>query len=260
MAPSLASTAFVLVPGGFCPPSFWHKVTDKLTSLGYPVTPVELPTFGNAAKPPATMSDDAAAVRAAATVYMDAGRNVVIASNSYGGFVATESVKELSDAERSAAGKKGGRLANLVLIGVIAPIAGLTCTELLTANGAVEEIPELTEEQVFMDAPPPEAAAGLVSELSLEEALVYGKQLQRHRTAAFHEKLTWEGYLHVPSTFVVTLKDIIVNVEKQKESIDEAVRRGNGNVRRVDLDNGDHCAMISRSEEIVQILLDAAKV
>jgi hypothetical protein len=61
----------------------------------------------------------------------------------------------------------------------------------------------------------------------------------------------------VPSTFVVPLRDVIVNVEMQKESINEAVRRGNGNVKRVDLDNGDHCAMISRSEEIVQILLES---
>lgn len=258
MAPSPDSTAFVLVPGGFCPPSFWHKVTDKLTSLGYPVTAVTLPTFGNAEKPPATMSDDAAAVRAVAASYMDAGRSVVVASNSYGGFVATQAVKELSGAERAAAGKEGGKLANLVLIGVLAPIAGLTCTELL--HGAAEGAPEGSEEQEFMAAPPPEAASALVSELPFEEALVYGKQLERHRTAPFHEKLSWEGYLHVPSTFVVTAKDVIVKVDKQKESIDEAVRKGNGSVRRIDLENGDHCAMISRSEEVVQILLDAAEV
>jgi hypothetical protein len=109
---------------------------------------------------------------------MDTGRNVVVAANLYGGFVAAEAVKELSVAERSATGKNGGALANLVLIGVIAPKVGLTCTELLTANGAVGDVPKSIEGQEFMDAPPPEGAAVLLSELSLEEALVYGRQLE----------------------------------------------------------------------------------
>lgn len=255
MAPPQKSTAFVLIPGGFCPGSFFRKVTKKLNSLGYAVSEIDLPTLEHTDAPPAGMYDDAAAVREAAASFMDIGKNVVVAANSYGGFVATEAMKELSEAERQAAGKSGGRLASLVYIGSLLPSAGLTCAELVSS---VVDGLNFESDTDFLDPPPPEVGGMIMSDLEPEEAMSYVKQLKPQSKKAPNEPLTHEGYWHVPVTYVVTENDKTVAAEHQHKSVDAAIASGKGNIKKVPI-KSDHCAMISHPDEIVQILLDAAQ-
>jgi alpha-beta hydrolase superfamily lysophospholipase len=154
MASSTASsTAYVLVPGGHCPGSFFHKVTERLRIMGFEVVEINHPSVGNPEKPPATMSDDAANILSAAASFMDQGKNVVVVANSCGGFAATEAMKGLSESERKAAGKSGGQLINLVYLASLLPPLGITCSQLIAGVVEVAEIHIQTDKD-FRDLHP----------------------------------------------------------------------------------------------------------
>lgn len=251
MAPSSTSTAFVLVPGGFCPAEFYNKVTERLRNKGYAVSPIDLPTNDGSRNPPASMYDDAAAIRSAAAAHMDKGLDVVVVGHGYGGLAACEAMKGLTEADRQASGKSGGRVANLVGFGFLFPRAGMNTHELVADH--YEGIPP--SEKDYQDPPPPEAFAGIMTDSPVEEQQHYTKMATVMATRAFSDRLTYEGYLHVPMTAVVVENDKAIAPATQHKQADEAIASGKGNIKKVSI-AADHCAMISHPDEFVEMLLN----
>lgn len=251
------STVFVLVPGAHCPGSYYHRVSERLRAKGYEAIEINNPSCGHPEKP-VGMLEDAANIRSIAGSLMDKGKNVVVVANSYGGFIAAEAMKGLSESDREAAGKTGGRLVNLVFIGSLLTPEGITCGELI-AN--VVQTPEVIApvEGDFRDPPPPEGGVMVMSQLPPDECLAYAKQMKCQSTLSMNQKLTYEGWAHVPTTSVVTEDDHAVPPVKQHESIDRAAAEGKGQVRKISL-HSDHIAMLSHPDEIVKILLEAAGI
>lgn len=62
----------------------------------------------------------------------------------------------------------------------------------------------------------------------------------------------------MPSTLVVAGRDKALDAKYQHENVDAAMAEG-WDVRKVVLE-ADHCVMISRAEETVEVLLKAAGV
>lgn len=251
MTPLPKDVAFVLVPGGFCPGSYFHKVTERLTALGYATHEIDLPTVGKPDKPPASVYDDASHIRSVMEKFADEGKSVILAGNSYGGFVATEAVQGTTRADREKMGKPGG-LVHLVYLASLLPPVGMDVLEL-----AGPAVPVDVTEQDFLDPPPPEVAVGLVGNVSEEEVKHYGSQLKCHSARSMKNKLTYAGYLHVPTTFVISENDKIVQPKTSHENVDAVIAKGAGDITKVSL-QAEHCAMLSNPDDVVKVLLEAA--
>ncbi|KIX03345.1 uncharacterized protein Z518_06897 [Rhinocladiella mackenziei CBS 650.93] len=251
MKPSSENTVFVLVPGGFCPGSFYHKVTTILQNGGYQVHEIDLPSVGKREGSPATMYDDADHIRSVVSEFADQGKNVVLCANSYGGLVSTEAVKGTTKAEREANGKPGA-LVHVVFIGSLLAPVGMNAQELVGGK-----IPlDMKSKPDYIEPIDAEVAgAYLCSDLDDKATQKYYGSLQKpHSAVSFLGRLTHAGYLHVPTTVVVTERDVAISPDVQHKNVDTVIAEGKGNIRKVPMAS-DHCAMISHPEEIVEILL-----
>lgn len=105
----MSKPVLVFVPGAFARASLYHSFVEKLKPHGFEVEVVDLPsTIDRTPEPPATVADDAAAIRAVACKYIEQGKDVHIHTHSYGGIPGTESIKGISKSGRQASGLKGG--------------------------------------------------------------------------------------------------------------------------------------------------------
>lgn len=129
---SQSRTAFVLVPGSFSPPLYYHKVSERLRAKGHEVTEISLRTCvqDRTLLPAATMFDDAVMLKETIEGWADKGYDVVVAMNSYGGVPGTESVKGLGKAERAQKGHKAG-VVGLVYLASFLPRAGESIMSLM---------------------------------------------------------------------------------------------------------------------------------
>ena len=254
MTPSTNDTAFVCVPGGYCPGSYFERVTSRLHSLGYSAVAVDLPTIGNPDKPPAGMEDDVAHVQSTITNLLDQGKDVILIGNSYGTFVMTEAARGLDKVSRQAMGRQHA-LTHMVYIATLFPPIGISVHELIAEQVDVQTIAD----NEFINPPPPDVVARmLLNDLPEEDQKQYST-LKCISSKCFHSKCTYEGYLHVPTTQVICEHDQAVPPKAQHESGDGVIARGGNNVRKTSL-QADHCAMISHPDEIVVLLLEAAGI
>lgn len=133
------------------------------------------------------MYDDAAHVSQAVKSFADQGLDVAVAMNSYGGFVGTEAVKNLSKPSRAKEGKKGGVVA-LVYLAAFLPTVGQT------VKGMTGGMPG---EDPYMDLGPMrslEFAQGVFQDVSADEALELYDRMTKHSRKSFDSPLTYEGY------------------------------------------------------------------
>lgn len=254
MAPDPHHTAFVLVPAGFMQGSLYHKVTTRLSKLGYSVKPIDPPSSNT--KAPAVMAEDAALINKMAASLMDQGKNVVVVGCSYGGVAATEAMRGLSDADRKADGRSGGRLVNLVYIGSLMGRAGQNTVDITVEGGAP---PGMKSEEDFAPVMPNEyARMALGDDLSDAEVAEVMASQKPQSAASAKSKLTYEGYYHVPVTFVVTEGDKLLPPSGMHANADRVIATGKANVTKRSIDT-PHLAMVTHPDEVVKILLEAAE-
>lgn len=95
--------SIVIVPGSFTGPELYSTIASLLKDQGYEAF---VGTLQSASRTPpekaATMKEDAAYFRGIVEFLAGQGKDVVILGHSYGGIVATESVKGATKAEREA--------------------------------------------------------------------------------------------------------------------------------------------------------------
>ena len=247
------STAFVLVPGAYCPASFYHKVTAKLSDLGYSVHETDLLSVGERAEGPATMYDDAEHIHSVIAKLADQGKNVVLGMTSYGGVPGTEASKGLSRSERQTVGRRGA-LVGLVYIASLLPPVGLSTHDLV--GGFTPVSTESVSE--YVDGPDPETAGQYIcTDLTEGEQKHYARQLKCQSSVSFTSKLTYAGYGRIPTTILVSEHDRAVPVKVQHENVDNAVSKGLA-IKKL-IVQSDHCIMISHPTDVVEALLKAAE-
>jgi hypothetical protein len=124
----------LIVPGGFTLPELYEKVVNHVSSKGYPIHALHLPSVGYKTDRPGTMQDDAAFVSAEISKHADEGKDIVLIAHSYGGIPATESTKGLSKAERQRQGKTGGLVRLAYISCIILPVGESDASVIMPDN------------------------------------------------------------------------------------------------------------------------------
>ena len=112
----------VIVPGSFAAARVYDNFISSYLNVKLPSVPVKvvsLPSVGKHTasgeyKPPANMSDDAAAIAATVRPLLEQGEDVVVMAHSYGGVPATHAMKEVGSKAETVEGGRGVR--KLVLL------------------------------------------------------------------------------------------------------------------------------------------------
>ncbi|KAE8446445.1 hypothetical protein EG329_012050 [Mollisiaceae sp. DMI_Dod_QoI] len=252
MASNPQNTAFVLVPGSFSLPGFYHKIVPLLQSHGYLVLPTALQSAGERPQGPATFDEDAAYIASTIKRLANEGKNVVLAMNSYGGFPGTEATKGLSKKEREAKGEKGGVVA-LVYLASFLPKVGQS---LRASMG--EDLPDsIKNAGEYMKLNYEEDYKGIFSDLPEDIGKHYMNQMINHSPISFSGELTYPGYLHIPTTYFLTEGDLIIPPETQEQMVDMV--KGLGGELKVVRSKAGHVPMLSVPDEVVSVLVEAAE-
>jgi pimeloyl-ACP methyl ester carboxylesterase len=254
-----STTAFVFVPGGFCPGAFFEKVTDNLRSQGYTVAAIDLPSHDHTrAAGPAGHFDNADHIRT--TIKSMKGKKVILCGNSYGGFVSNEALKDAHDAHAAQATGEG-YVSHYVLLGSMLAPEGMNCHQLVmenTAAGKMQDGPDKPNFDVpeYVDGMLP--ATILCPSLPAEEIERYGAMITKQSSRSFMEKLTYAGWKYVPTTVVVPTRDAAIYPDMQRAHFAETTKDGQyPNVKMIEIDS-DHCAMMSDPEKVIEILLNCS--
>ncbi|KAK6827172.1 hypothetical protein PG995_010877 [Apiospora arundinis] len=109
-APAAVKPDILLVPGAWHQPQAFDLIREQLTCRGFESTAVPLVTVGPTDPLNQGVPEDAAAIRAALEKLVNAGKEVMVISHSYGGVPAAAAVEGLNLKDRVAQGKKGGVL------------------------------------------------------------------------------------------------------------------------------------------------------
>ncbi|KAL9624613.1 MAG: hypothetical protein Q9160_001278 [Pyrenula sp. 1 TL-2023] len=112
---------FVIVPGAWHPISCYNGLSKELSSAGYPVEFVKLPSLDPSDPFDASCARDADVVRETLLPLIEAGKNVVVVPHSYGGIPAGCGARGLAASAREKEGKKGGVLGLIYMTSFVVP-------------------------------------------------------------------------------------------------------------------------------------------
>ncbi|PSN66805.1 alpha/beta-hydrolase [Corynespora cassiicola Philippines] len=244
--------AFVLVPPSFSPASFYDKVVPLLEKNGFAAHPVDLKSVNDGEEAPVSMYEDADKIHSVAAQLLDQGKGVVLVASSYGGIPATQATKGLGKEERRAVSKPGAVVSIVYLASFVVPEG--SCINDLVA-GRMPQNEQKPPDYMSMD---PEADGKKVfKHLNDSERTEYASRFNKHSSRSFDDRLTYAGYLHIPSVYVVATDDVAISPEMSQGMVEEAISKGAKIVSKNI--HSDHFPMISHPEEVVEILIDAAE-
>ena len=110
-----------LVPGAWHSPVHYTKLIADLEGAGYTVVTKRNPSCDSSNPNAQSVTTDANSIRNELLLpHINAGKDVILAAHSYGGSPGCAAAKGLSQAERSAAGKKGGIIGLILICAFIA--------------------------------------------------------------------------------------------------------------------------------------------
>jgi len=111
--------AILIVHGAFHPPELYEELKSKLEEAGYAVVIPRLATLGDS--PGKTWKDDVVVIHNAVLPLFEEGREVIIASHSYGGVPAAQAIENHGVDDRAREGKKGGFKAAVLIAAFCLP-------------------------------------------------------------------------------------------------------------------------------------------
>jgi pimeloyl-ACP methyl ester carboxylesterase len=228
------SAPVLLVHGAWAKGWAWGFVQAELEKLGVRSATVDLPS---AEAPPSTVSDDAAAIRAA----LDGlGEPAVLVGHSYSGVPVTE----------ASAGNE--RVSHLVYVCAIMPEAGQTTLGLMGEDPHPSALGDsiVATEDGLSTLDRAGAKAVLFNDVSEEQAAPIIEALGTHRVSTFGEGTDAIGWKEHPSTYVLTTEDLVFSPDLQ--------RRMAANADRVVEVDAGHIPLLSRPAEVARAIADAA--
>jgi pimeloyl-ACP methyl ester carboxylesterase len=228
------SAPVLLVHGAWAKGWAWGFVQAELEKLGVRSTTIDLPSAEAA---PSTMSDDAAAIRAA----LDGlGEPAVLVGHSYSGVPITE------------ASAGDDRVSHLVYVCAIMPEVGRSTLAMMGEDphpsGLGDAIVATEDGLSTLDRAG--AKAVLFNDVSEEQAAPIIEALGTHRVSTFGEGTDAIGWKEHPSTYVLTTEDLVFSPDLQ--------RRMAANADRVVEVDAGHIPLLSRPAEVARAIADAA--
>lgn len=218
----------VFVHGLWADGSCWSKLIDPLTSKGYKVLSVQNPTT--------SLEDDVAATKRAIE---RAGGDVVLVGHSWGGSVITEAGAD-------------SRVKALVYIAAYAPDKGETVGS-LSESVAPTILPGFIQNaNGYLTVSREGIAKAFAGDLSSKDQdLVYAVQ-QPAFQKVFGDVGVNAAWKTKPSWYVVASEDNTINPELEKRMATRA------NAKTTIL-KSSHVAMLSKPNEVLDVIFDAAK-
>ncbi|KAF2847841.1 alpha/beta-hydrolase [Plenodomus tracheiphilus IPT5] len=239
----------LVVPGSFCPPTFYTEFVDALKEKGFPALVVQLPStrVRVASLGPAGMMEDADVVRRAVEGLIGMGRGVVVLCHSYGGIPTTQALTSLP-------------IKRIIYLTAVIPLLHQNEHEAFPQPPGY--LPTPIDGYMHLDALT--FAPALLNDIPFEDAYPLALTIRTHSAKAFEEKVTSlayapaEGGKCTPVTYVVCERDVIISPERQRELIGRLVEsRGEGGVDVRTLDAG-HCPHVSVCEQLVGLVGEVA--
>lgn len=240
--------AFIFVPGAWHGPELWDSVIALVHARGYPSTnAITLPsTTGD---PNTTLLDDIHAVQAAIEDSTTDDQKAILVLHSYGGFVGESALAHLPSREKvlglalMGTGFTQAKLSFLDCIGGKPPPFWRANTE----TGFAELVDTSSSTAMFYhDLAPADAAA-------------WTEKLRPHslRSLAEGGEHVYEGWRDVPMWYLITREDRGLPLDVQRW-LAGMVRAKGADVTVREVDSG-HSPMLSRPEEVVEFLVEAAR-
>jgi pimeloyl-ACP methyl ester carboxylesterase len=228
------SAPVLLVHGAWGGGWAWGYVQAELEKLGVASTTIDLPSSRTE---PSTMSDDAAAVRAALDG-MD--EPAVVVGHSSAGIPVTE----------AAAGNDGVK--SLVYVCAILPEAGQTTLGMMGEDPTPSKLGEaiVATEDGLSTLDPAGAKTTLFNDVTDEQAQPIIENLGTHRLSVFGEGTEQLGWQEHPSTYLLTTEDRVFSPDLQRRMAAHATTV-------VEVDAG-HIPLLSRPAELAAAIAEAA--
>ncbi|KAI8630708.1 alpha/beta-hydrolase [Xylariaceae sp. FL1651] len=263
----------VLVHGAWHTPPAYQTYINALRRAGFTVHCPLLPscsgTLTSLPTPPASLREDAAAVRTLVSSLVERGERVLMVMHSYGGAVGTDAVGSsepeapLHFAARQAAGLKGGVIHLLYLCAYILDV-GRSVWDVVEEAGFAplwDQFIETNPDDGSIFPRDPGLAffskgkeAGGEGDGDVKRSMLL---LVRFPMSALRTPVQYATWRHVPSSYVYTQNDFSVPRTYQDLMIKHV--RGQGVQLRMEDYNTHHSIWISHLDEMVQAALKAAE-
>lgn len=107
----------------------------------------------------------------------------------------------------------------------------------------------------------PRMIPAVFSDMPESEHKAASSALSCHSHISFENPLTYGGYKHIPSTYIITDKDLIVKPEKQHKMVDHANESlpDGAKIKKIVFAGSGHVPMISRPTELVDTIVEIAR-
>ena len=240
--------AIVFVAGAWHGPERFHLVRDELEAAGYETKGVKLPSVG-APEPLKDFQPDVEAIQQAMSPLVDQGKDVLLVSHSYGAIPGTEAVQGFAKSDREKQGKKGG-VSHMYFCCSFALPEGTSLIDAIGGkpmpwfiiNDAKDIVKPATPIETFYN--------------DIEEPQKYVDMLKPHSYRTMFSKITYAGWKHVPSTYLLCEKDQAIPLHGQKGMVEAAQKAGAD--MKVDTVDASHSPFLSIPGEMARLIRRAA--
>ncbi|KAL8366158.1 hypothetical protein RB595_004773 [Gaeumannomyces hyphopodioides] len=255
--PPSPTAAIILIPGAWHHPVHFAPLATALRSAGYYVS---TPALATAGAPDVvrgrTHHADVAAVRAAMDPLLAAGRDVVLAAHSYGGFVAPDAAAGNTADERRALGLRGGVKA-IVHLQAIA-VAERGTSVIMGLSGGTGRLAPWYEDQDGLGVTKDHCWSIFYSNVDDKVAKDMFAATSRHHSMACFWSECQVGAAEVRArvVYVVSEKDVCMRPEVQHRLADALGPR----CEKISLENAGHAPWLEAEAlpKVVDILREVA--
>lgn len=242
------------VPGAWHSPDAFDKVIALLSAKRFPSRKIHLPSVGRSPSV-SSIEPDVEAIRSAALSEMHQGHDVCVVCHSYGGVPTSQALKGLEQPQTA----EGGRVSTIIYIAAGLLFEGVTFDGAISARGGANEsiaLNILDDGNILLNKNV-NAAHGLYTDLSLEEATYWVSKLGTHSAATLSLPANYAAWKDIPSWYLICMQDKVLKPEIQRafvnearEYLDEAGGPGTGAHRlRFEEIDSSHSPFLSRPEE-----------
>lgn len=248
--------AIVLLHGIWHSPLTYDKLVSSLRNAGYDVHVPFFPSCSGA-RPPATgLPEDTQLARRLIEMLADQGRSIILLTHSYGGVVGCNAIEGLDIKSRASRGQAGGVAQFIGLAAHIHP-KDFSVLDLVREMGNEDLIPLAFEIADDGSSMPAAGRASLFNGVPDKEAERLMLTLSRANfNGCLDSKVLFEGWKHVPLTYLHTLQDMTVPPHYQQRIL-EKIEKAGTKVDVVELDTG-HSPFVTMTAEVVQVIENVA--
>ncbi|KAH8598871.1 Alpha/Beta hydrolase protein [Bisporella sp. PMI_857] len=201
---------------------------------------------------PQTYSKLTTALVGAGYELIDAGETIIAITHSYGGQVGSNALYGLQLGQRP----QGG-IANLIYMASFALPGGRSMIDEVKKHGHIDLIPlafDIVEDGTSIHRNPKFMLGEGIEDVAADE---YFATFKRFNGSTWYQPITKCAWRDIPTIYVHTLQDNTVPIEYQRGFV-EAIRGEGRKVRTFELDTG-HCPNLTATNEVVEIIDEAAK-